>query len=63
MRTTKNGTEKIQEPRETHQCDHAEAAKYLRGAADVLEGREKVRGEEKEERRSQHMSSVKNKSK
>jgi hypothetical protein len=28
------------------QCDHAEAAKYLRGAADVLESRRDARGEE-----------------
>ena len=44
MRTTKNGTEKIQEPRETHQCDHVEAAEDLRGAAGVLESRGQVRG-------------------
>ena len=44
MRTTKNCAEKIQEPHETHQCDHVEAANYLRGAADVLESRVQARG-------------------
>ena len=39
MRTTKNGAVTIQETCETHQSDYAEAAKYLRGAVDVLEGR------------------------
>jgi len=39
MRTTKNHREKIQEARETHQMDLADAAKYLRDAADVLEKR------------------------
>jgi hypothetical protein len=37
MRTTKNHCEKNHEARETHQMDLAEAAKYLRDAADVLE--------------------------
>jgi hypothetical protein len=46
MRTTKNCTEKIQEARETHHSDHVEAAKDLRGAADMLEGRGEARGEE-----------------
>jgi hypothetical protein len=31
--------------RKTHQRDHAEAVKYLRGAADVLQGRGEARGE------------------
>jgi hypothetical protein len=62
MRTTKNCTEKIQETRETHQSDRAEAVKYLRDAADVLKGGGEARREEKE-RRAQHMSSEKNKSK
>ena len=44
MRTTKNCAEKIQEPHETHQCDHVEAANYLRGAANVLESRGQARG-------------------
>ena len=48
--------------RKTHQSDRAEAVKYLRDAADVLEGGGEARGEEKE-RRAQHMSSVKSKSK
>ena len=39
MRTTKNHSEKIHEARETHQMDLADAAKYLRNAADVLEKR------------------------
>ena len=46
MRTTKKCREKTQEARETHQSDHAEAAKYLRGAANVLEGRGEAGGEE-----------------
>jgi hypothetical protein len=46
MRTNKNCTEKIQEARKTHQSDHAEATKFLHGAADVLEGRGEARGEE-----------------
>ena len=33
--------------RETHQSDHAEAVKYLREAADVLEGGGEARGEKK----------------
>ena len=54
MRTTKNCTEKIRETRETHQSDCAEAVKYLRDAADVLEGGGEAQGEEKE-RRGQHV--------
>ncbi len=48
--------------RKTHQSDRAEAVKYLRDAADVLKGGGEARREEKE-RRAQHMSSEKNKSK
>jgi hypothetical protein len=44
-----------------HQRDNTEAVKYLRNAADELEGRGEARGEE--EKRAKHMSSVKNKSK
>ena len=59
MRTTKNCAKKIQEARETHQSDHAEAEKYLRGAVDVLEGREEARGEQ-EDKSAQNTPSVKN---
>ena len=58
-RTTKYCTEKIQETRETHQIDCAEAVKYLRDAADVLEGDGEARGEERRRRGAHNMSSEK----
>ena len=66
MSTTENCTEKIRETRETHQSDCAEAAKYLRDAADVLDKRGEARGEKKsvsEETRPTHTKFARTKKK
>jgi hypothetical protein len=42
----KHDEHKAQKTCKTHQSDHAEAAKYLRGAANVLEDRGEARGGE-----------------
>ena len=45
-RRTNHDEYKAQQGCKTHQCDYVEAAKDLRGAADVLESRRDARGEE-----------------